>query len=156
MDALAIARVFHVLGVVIWIGGVGMVTTVILPAQHPSADQRIRVFEAIESRFAWVARLMTLLVGFSGLYMTWKLNLWDRFLELSYWWMHAMVCVWALFTFVLFLAEPLFLHRGFAERARIDPEAAFRLAQRLHWILLIASLVTVAGAVAGAHGYVLF
>jgi uncharacterized membrane protein len=79
MDALAIARVFHVLGVVIWIGGVGMVTTVILPAQHPSADQRIRVFEAIESRFAWVARLMTLLVGFSGLYMTWKLNLWTDF-----------------------------------------------------------------------------
>lgn len=32
MPELAIARVLHVLGVVLWIGGVAMVTTVLLPA----------------------------------------------------------------------------------------------------------------------------
>ena len=155
MIDLAVARALHVLGVVIWIGGVGMVTTVVLPAKYALVDQRIRVVETIENRFAWIARTMTLLVGFSGLYMIWKLDLWDRFFGLSYWWMHAMVCVWALFTFVLFVAEPLF-HRRFAERARIAPDATLRLAQRAHWILLIVSLITVAGAVAGAHGYLLF
>lgn len=156
MDDLGLARILHVLGVVIWIGGVGMVTTVVLPAKYISVDQRARVFESVESRFAWIARAMTVLVGSSGLYMVWKLDLWDRFSDLSYWWMHAMVCVWALFTFVLFVAEPLFFRRHFAERVRIAPEVTFQWTQALHWIVLLVSLITIAGAVAGSHGYVLF
>ena len=64
MEEVTIARVLHVLGVVLWIGGVGMVTTVL--------------------------------------------------------------------------------------------ESTFTLVTRLHWVLLAMSLVTVAGAVAGSHGYLLF
>jgi hypothetical protein len=52
--------------------------------------------------------------------------------------------------------EPLFLHRCFIERARRDPHATFALVTRMHWILLILSLITVAGSVAGSHGYLLF
>jgi uncharacterized membrane protein len=156
MDDLAIARILHVLGVVIWIGGVGMVTTAILPAKYGSVDERIRVFEAVELRFASIARAMILVVGLTGFYMMWKLDLWNRFSNLSYWWMHAMVCVWALFTVLLFVAEPLFLRRRFTQRARKPGEGTFRLAQRLHWILLAAALITIAGAVAGAHGHFLF
>lgn len=84
--------------------------------------------------------------------MTYRLELWDRFLDAGYWWMHAMVGVWALFSVVLFVLEPLFLHRWFLERARRDPERTFRLVERLHWLLLTISLVTTFGAVAGAHG----
>jgi hypothetical protein len=84
--------------------------------------------------------------------MTWRLSAWDRFFEPAFWWMHAMVGVWAVFTFVLFVAEPLFLHRWFRERARRDPEGTFRLVARLHWTLLSLSLTTVAAAVLGAHG----
>jgi hypothetical protein len=29
----------------------------------------------------------------------------------SYWWMHAMVCLWLVFAAMLFANEPLFLHR---------------------------------------------
>lgn len=90
MEGAIIARVLHVLGVVLWIGGV------------------------------------------------------------------AMVLVWALFTLVLFVLEPLFLHRWFSERVRHHPESTFTLVTRLHWVLLGISLVTVAGAVAGSHGYLLF
>jgi uncharacterized membrane protein len=32
MDDLAVARTIHVLAVVLWIGGVAMVTTILLPA----------------------------------------------------------------------------------------------------------------------------
>jgi hypothetical protein len=70
--------------------------------------------------------------------------------------MHAMVLVWAIFTFVLFVAEPLVLHRWFHRRAAADPERTFALVRTGHWILLTLSLVTVAGAVLGAHGIVLF
>lgn len=52
----------------------------------------------------------------------------------------------------VFVLEPLVLHRLFNERARRDPEGTFRLVERLHWLLLVISLVTTFGAVAGAHG----
>ena len=61
--------------------------------------------------------------------------------------------LWALFTLILFVLEPFFLHRWFIERARHAPVSTFRLVTRLHWVLLGASLVTVAGAVARSHGY---
>ena len=64
-----------------------------------------------------------------------------------------MVLVWGLFSLMLFIAEPLFLHRWFRETARRDPERTFRRIERLHWLLLTVSLVTVIGAVAGGHGW---
>ena len=46
---LAIARAVHVLAVVIWIGGVGMVTTVILPVVRARCRQRAQaLLEAVE------------------------------------------------------------------------------------------------------------
>jgi len=117
-------------------------------------QERVSFFERIEKRFAWQARVTTLLVGASGFYITAVWNLWGRFESASYWWMHAMVLVWMVFTLVLFVAEPLFLHRWFLVKARENPESTFRLIERMHWILLTISTVTVLGAVAGSHGMV--
>jgi uncharacterized membrane protein len=154
LDGLTIARALHVLAVVHWIGGVTMVTLVLLPGlmRAAPAAQRLELFELIEGRFAKQARVSTLLAGASGLYMTYRFDAWSRFLDPAFWWMHAMVFVWAIFTVVLFVAEPLFLHRWFHERAARDPDGAFRLVRRQHAILLTLSLVTVAAAVIGAHG----
>jgi len=158
MEEMTLARVLHVLGVVLWIGGVAMVTTVLLPAvKHLKVPaERIIFFETIERGFGRQARITTLVTGLSGLYLVYELNLWQRFLQIEYWWMHAMVLVWTLFTLMLFVFEPLFLHRRLIERARHDPDATFLLVTRIHWILLGLSLLTVAGAVAGSHGYLLF
>ena len=106
MDDVAITRALHVLGVVIWIGGVAMVTMVLLPAVRSGdlGPHRLQVFEAIERRFAWHARLGTIVVGLTGFYMTQRLELWDRFRSGGFWWMHAMVCLWLLFTIALFVA----------------------------------------------------
>lgn len=155
MDAAIVARALHILGVVLWIGGVAFVTTVLLPSVRrlKSPAERVAFFEAIEGRFAWQARVTTLLVGATGFHLVHAWNLWDRFASASYWWMHAMVAVWAIFTVMLFVAEPLFLHRWFRERAQRDPEGTFHRIERLHWVLLTISLVTVVGAVAGAHGW---
>lgn len=158
MDGWTAARVLHVLGVVLWIGGVAMVTTVLLPAARrlKSPAERVAFFEDLERGFAAQSRFTTLLVGASGFYLVYRYELWGRFAHAGYWWMHAMVAIWALFTLVLFVLEPLFLHRWFLERAQRDPEATFRLVTRFHWVMLTASLLTVAGAVAGSHGYLLF
>jgi uncharacterized membrane protein len=151
--ALALARALHVLGVVIWIGGVGFVSAVLLPALRSVDDpvQRAELFERLEGRFSWIARGAVLLVGASGFYMLQSFDLWDRFCSAAYWWMHAMVGVWAVFAVMLFVAEPLFLHRWFARRLRERPDA-FALIARMHWLLLTISLLTIVGAVAGAHG----
>jgi hypothetical protein len=37
-------------------------------------------------------------------------------------------------------------------RERCDPDGTFRLVERPHWLLLTLGLITVFGAVAGAHG----
>jgi uncharacterized membrane protein len=154
MDDVVTARALHVLGVVIWIGGVAMVTMVLLPAVRRGdlGPNRLQVFEAIERRFAWHARLATLIVGLTGFYMTQRLDLWDRFRSGGFWWMHAMVCLWLLFTFLLFVAEPLVLHRRFHARALAAPDAAFALLHRAHWLLLALSVITILGAVAGSQG----
>lgn len=154
MDDLALARAIHVLAIVVWIGGVSMVTTVLIPAvrRFRSDEERVAFFEKIEQRFALQARITTALAGLSGIYMLYRLDLWYRFKSAEFWWMHAMVGVWLVFSLMLFVAEPLFLHRWFLARAKAAPESTFRLIQRLHWLLLGLSLVTIFGAVAGSHG----
>ncbi len=157
-NELAFARALHVIGVVIWIGGVAMVTMVILPAVRAMAEpeRRVEVFETIEGRFALVARYTTLLVGITGFYLIHAMHSWALFSELSHWWLHAMVGVWAVFTLILFVLEPLFLHRWFREQGRQRPERTFRIIQVMHWVLLSVSLVTIFGAVAGSHGWTFF
>lgn len=52
---------------------------------------------------------------------------------------------------MLFVIEPLFLHRRMA--ASPDPARDFTRMERVHWVLLAASLATSFGAVAGSHGW---
>lgn len=66
--------------------------------------------------------------------------------------MRAMVAVWAVFTLVLYVSEPLFLHRWYHERTSHDPEGAFCLVRRLHVLLPAVSIITIGGAVIGVHG----
>jgi uncharacterized membrane protein len=158
MDDVTLARVIHILAIVFWIGGVAMVTTVLLPAVRrlKSPEERLQFFDMVERRFANQSRVSTLVAGLSGLYMVWRLNAWNRFALASFWWMDAMVLVWLIFTLMLFVAEPLFLHRWLEERAKAAPEATFRLVTRLHWALLSLSLITLIGVAAGAHGWFFF
>lgn len=155
IDTLWLARALHVLGVVLWIGGVAFVTTVILPAiiNGFAPEQRLAEFERYERRFATQAKISTLLVGASGFYMVSTLGLWPRYQQAHFWWMHAMLLLWTLFMALLFVIEPLFFHRFLERLGRRDPALPLRILQRGHRALLTVSLTTVAGAVAGSHGW---
>ncbi|MGH8205520.1 MAG: hypothetical protein ACRETK_01965 [Steroidobacteraceae bacterium] len=163
-DVIA-ARALHVLAVVVWIGGVSLVTTVALPAlRHGDfGADRVQAFQALERRFAWQARIAVIVVGLTGLYMLWRLSLWDRFRTAGFWWMHAMVCLWALFALILFVAEPIIARRrlrrasaGAQALPSARVERTLTLMQRVHAVLLVLSIVTVLGAVAGSHGWSIF
>src|SRR5579863_335195 len=154
MDDVTAALALHVLAVVVWIGGVALVTTVLLPSVRDlkRPEEQMAFFVTVERRFAWQARAATLLDGASGFYMVYRLGLWRDFLLPEFWWLDAMVALWLLFVIILFFAEPLFLDRWFENRARLAPARTLVLVQRLHWVLLVLSLLTVAGAAAGSHG----
>jgi uncharacterized membrane protein len=153
-DTLAVARIFHVLGVVIWIGGMAFVTLVVLPvaARLSSAEERAQMFERLERRFAWIARGAVLIVGVSGAVMASGYGLWSQFGQASGWWLDEMAGWWLAFFVILFVAEPLFLHRRFSRTLRQGPNRALKFLTRAHWVLLLVSLFVVAAAVAGVHG----
>lgn len=148
-----LARALHVAGVVLWIGGVAFVTTVLLPAIAAREPGGVALFERLESGFARQARGTTLLTGLSGFYLVHRLDAWSRFADPGAWWLHAMVGTWLLFTLMLYVLEPLWLHRWLEARAERDPQGTLALIARLHWVLLSISLVTVLAAAAGSHGW---
>lgn len=152
MQDFVIARIVHVVAVLFWIGGVAFVTLVVMPAtrrQHQGED-RLAAFHRIESRFAPQARLWVLLAGASGFWMAWRADMWGRFADPHFWWMHAMVALWLVFMVMLFVIEPLFLHRRMA--ASSAPAGDFARMETMHRILLAAAVLTLAGAVGGSHG----
>lgn len=153
MDDLIVARVIHVLAVAHWIGGVAFVTIVILPLANASSGlDGLALFEGVERRFAAQVRVSIPLAGAAGLWMTYRAGLWQRFLDPSSWWMMAMLALWSVFAVVVFIVEPLF-HDRLERQARANPAVALRRVTRMHRLLLAAAAVTMAGAVAGAHGF---
>ena len=82
--------------------------------------------------------------------MAWRLDLWGLFASPAFWWMDAMVLLWAVFMAIVFVVEPL-AHRRVAAMAAEDPAASYA-AFRVHRVLLAAGTITIFGAVAGAHG----
>ena len=154
-DQFVLARIVHILAVVMWIGGVAFVTTVLIPSLKDleSGQDRMQLFERLEGRFAFQAKLTTLLTGLSGLWMIDYLDAWSRYLEPQFWWMHLMTFIWFIFSLVLFVFEPLFLHKLFHTMAEKNSDAAFQKLKIMHVILLTLSLIAIAAAIAGAHGY---
>ena len=83
--------------------------------------------------------------------MAWRLDLWAQFANPGFWWLDAMVVVWALFMLMVFVVEPR-AHKRLAARAQRDPAGTLRRLFRAHIVLLSAAAVTILGAVAGSHG----
>ncbi|MGE4430442.1 MAG: hypothetical protein AB7E05_06815 [Sphingobium sp.] len=152
MDDLTIARVVHVVSILFWIGGVAFVTLVVMPSVRSlhAPDERLAAFHKLEGRFAPQARNWVLLAGISGFWMSWRGNMWGRFADPHFWWMHAMLLVWLIFAIMLFVVEPLALHRRMA--ASPDPARDFARLERMHRLLLGVSIIAVIGAVGGSHG----
>lgn len=153
-DQFVLARVVHIVAIVLWIGGVAFVTTVLIPSLRTldNDENRLQLFERLEGRFALQAKVSTVFTGLSGLWMLDYLNAWTRYLDPQFWWLHLMTAIWFIFTLVLFVLEPLFLHKLFHRLAEQDSAAAFQKIQIMHIILLSLSLLAVAAAMAGAHG----
>jgi uncharacterized membrane protein len=158
METYTLARIIHILSVIVWIGGVSMVTTVVIPTLRniDSKEERFKVFKRVEKRFQFQAKIATTLTMLSGLYMLYYLDAWGRFADASYWWIYAMIIVWFIFSMILFVIEPYVVHKRFKQMVEKYPDKTFKVMQRMHWILLIISIITIIGSVAGSHGWFFF
>jgi uncharacterized membrane protein len=154
IDGVALARAIHILSVVHWIGGVFVVTTIVLPRAQALRDAReaVAAFEAFERRFASQARISILLAGLSGAYMLTRIGAWNSLQYASFWWLHLMIAVWILFAVIIYVLEPLVLHRLFQEFALRNKDRTFAVAIGLHAIALILAALALGAGVVGAHG----
>ena len=157
IDDLALARAVHILSLVHWFGGVAAVTTIILPRARdlPDAREALEAFEAFERRFAPQARISIFLAGLSGVYMLMKTDAWYRFQHASFWWMHLMVAVWVLFAVMIYIVEPIVIHKLFQQFALQQKDRAFAIATVFHVIALLVSATAIVAGVLGAHGALL-
>jgi uncharacterized membrane protein len=153
IDDIELARALHVLFVVHWIGGVAFVTLVALPLARANHDagKGWALFEAIERRFSAQVKWSIPLAGATGLWMAWRLDLWTEFADPAFWWLDAMALLWAIFMAFVFVVEPI-AHPRLQAEASHDPSVVLRRLFRAHLVLLTAAVVTILGAVAGAHG----
>ncbi|HET8701476.1 MAG TPA: hypothetical protein VFL97_07405 [Nitrococcus sp.] len=153
MSDVAIAMSLHLLGVVWWIGGLAFVTAVLLPELRRDPARALERFRAIEHRFAPQVRIAILIVGASGAWMLYRLELWRMLGGPGVWWLHAMLALWALFFLMLFVLGPTGVLRRIMSGS-LEQNLAGRLARMhyLHVLLLILALITIGGAVAGIHG----
>lgn len=147
----AVARILHIIGVVWWIGGVTLVTTALLPMMvtMPDRTEGVRLFHAVEGRFARQARWLVALVGISGLYLA---GSWERLTQPESWWLYPMMAVWGAFAILLLVLEPLLLRKHFLCLALNNPDGTLRRVLLAHRVLLGLSWIAIGCAVAGSHG----
>ncbi len=149
----------HVIFVILWIGGLGFITIVALPMIVKMQDplQKVLSFQRMEHRFAPLAKLYNAIVGLTGfamLYMSgWQSLVFTRQgLSLLF-----MVLVWVFWAVMLFGLEPLVVRKMIDKMAKsgekMEIETIFNRMNRLHWVLLIVSLLASISGVAFGHGY---
>jgi len=150
-----VARVLHVLAIVIWIGGIAAVTTIVFPAMRrmDSNERKVWFFEQVERSFRPQARTAWLIVGLTGVYMVAYLSAWKRFVELHYWWMDAMVGLWVIFGLMLFAIEPLIVGPRIRRGLAISPAFTLARMEILHQVLLVLSLAVIGAVVGGIYGF---
>ncbi len=158
----SIMHIVHILSVILWIGGLGFVTTMVFPVIFitPEALQKVILFQRIEHRFARLAKIYNLLVGISGFAMLF-LTGWQKILftkagiSLTF-----MVMVWVFWAVMLFGLEPLvikrMLDRMMKKEEQMDIDGIFRRMNRLHWVLLVLSLSAASAGAIFIHGPKLF
>ena len=139
-------------------GGIMLGAPALLRAQTPKADA-LQV--AIVGMGAQGRVLTEAMLGIPGLNFRAVCDIWpfsrtygqNRFGKAGFWWMHAMAGLWSLFVLILFVVEPLVVHRHFHRWATARPGVAFAWLHRVHWVLLMLGLVTILSAVAGSRGW---
>ena len=143
----------HVLGVVLWIGGVAFVTIIVFPmlTRIEGSIEKVIFFQGVEHRFAKIVKICVAIVGITG---GWLLSITDGWSRLFTW--HGigitlMLIVWIFYLLVL-LFEGRFFRIIFKGAAQQDMSKIFMKLTAFHWLILGLSLLTIFLAVFAENG----
>ena len=144
--------IIHVIGVIIWIGGVAFVTMVIFPMMYRTEGslEKALLFQGVEHRFAGIVRWLIAIVGATGVYLLAARYGLGILAETRGIGILIMIFAWTFYTTVI-LSEKKLFSRIFADPAKIDMDKALRTINTMHWVLLTVSFAAVAGGVWFAH-----
>jgi len=157
MDFL-IAHIIHLVFTVVWIGGLAFITINVFPAliRTPDPLEKAIQFQRIEHKFAPMAKWYSMIVGLSGFYMMFK-NGWEAMLFTKAGFpLTFMLVMWIFWTVLLWGLEPLVIKKMLERMKNNDPDLnidkIFIGMNRMHWVLLALSLVTVVMGALVSHG----
>jgi len=155
-------HIIHLITVILWIGGLAFVTMIVLPMAISTKDplQKVLMFQRVEHRFAKIARFYNLLTGATGFIMLFMMG-WHKML---FTWggipLTFMTLVWVFWFVMLFGLEPFvikkMLERMLKQEPKVDIDAVFTKLNRMHYFMVVISLLASAAGVLTAHGLTLF
>ena len=143
----------HVLGVVVWIGGVAFVTMIVLPmiTRMENSLEKVIFFQGMEHRFARIAKSSVVVVGLTGGWMLYITGEWRILFSMAGIGPTLMVLVWTFYLLVLLFEAKIF-KIVFDGSAQQDTTKIFSYLSRFHWIVLGLSLLAVGVGVWAGHG----
>jgi uncharacterized membrane protein len=154
--SVSILIAVHVLGVVVWIGGVAFVTMIVFPMITRMEDsfEKVLFFQGIEHRFAGIAKSAVVVVGLTGGWLLYITGEWRILFSVAGIGPTLMLIVWMFYLFVLLFEGRIFkmIFKGSAQQ---DSVKIFSLLARFHWVVLGLSLLTIGVGVWAGHGGVL-
>lgn len=143
----------HVLGVVIWIGGVAFVTVIVFPMimRMEGSLEKVLFFQGTEHRFAKIAKLCVIIVGITGTLLLQLTGEWSLLFKRAGIGPTLMLIVWIFYVLVLLFEGKLFriIFRGEAQQ---DTAKIFFRLTVFHWVVLGLSLLAVGVGVLAGHG----
>lgn len=151
-------HIVHLVTVVLWIGGLAFVTAFILPMviKTPDALQKVLMFQRVEHRFAPVAKVYNIITGISGFIMVWQMGWHKLYFTWAGFPLTFMTAIWLLWFVMLVGLEPIvikkMLDRMARDGAKMDIDGIFRKVNKLHWFLLMLSILAIIAGVFVAHG----
>lgn len=149
---LAILLIIHVVGVIIWIGGVAFVTMVIFPMMYRTEGslEKALLFQGVEHRFSAIVRWLIAIVGGTGLYLLSAKHGFSILSAQRGLGIVIMLFVWTFYTAVLLFEKKIF-GKLFADPEKTDMDRALKMINAMHWVLLTLSFTAVAGGIWFAH-----
>ena len=143
----------HVLGVVLWIGGVAFVTLIVFPLiiKMEGSLEQVLFFQRVEHQFAKIAKLCVLIVGLTGAWLLYLTGQWKQLFTLQGIGPTAMLFVWSFYVLVLFFERRLF-QLIFSNQGQQDMKKVFYKLTVFHWVVLGLSLLATGIGVWTGHG----
>jgi uncharacterized membrane protein len=143
----------HVLGVVLWIGGVAFVTLIIFPliTKMEGSLEQVLFFQRVEHRFGKIAKLCVLIVGLTGVWLLYLTGQWRQLFTFQGIGPTVMLLVWGFYVLVLLFEKWLF-QVIFSKQKQQDTKKVFHQLTVFHWVVLVLSLLATGIGVWTGHG----